>query len=96
MAGGGAFVGLPRCPAHSAEQLSELHALACGYGQGYLFAPPVAAEDMAAVLKDFSTQGRPASRDDPGDKLRPNSPTQRQIRAITGNSPDSITELPKF
>ena len=36
----------------TAEQLSELRALRCGYGQGYLFAPPVDADDLAAVLKD--------------------------------------------
>ncbi|MEW6473991.1 MAG: EAL domain-containing protein [Actinomycetota bacterium] len=36
----------------TAEQLSVLRSLGCGYGQGYRFAPPMAADDMAAVLKD--------------------------------------------
>ena len=34
----------------TAEQLSELRALACAYGQGYLFAPPLPVDDMAAII----------------------------------------------
>jgi diguanylate cyclase (GGDEF)-like protein/PAS domain S-box-containing protein len=36
----------------TAAQLAELQALGCEYGQGYLFARPLAADAMAAVLAD--------------------------------------------
>jgi len=39
------------------EQLAQLRALSCGYGQGYLFSVPLDAESAAALLQ----QGRPDS-----------------------------------
>jgi diguanylate cyclase (GGDEF)-like protein len=36
----------------TAAQLAELQALECEYGQGYLFAPPLATDAMSVVLAD--------------------------------------------
>jgi EAL domain-containing protein (putative c-di-GMP-specific phosphodiesterase class I) len=39
----------------TAAQLAELRALGCEYGQGYLFARPLTAEAMSAVLAETGT-----------------------------------------
>ena len=51
-----------------AEQRTQLIALGCGYGQGYLFAKPASAEAISALM---NTAGAPAVETRPLEALQP-------------------------
>jgi len=44
------------------EQVEGLRALGCSAGQGFLFAPPLTAEDLSRRLGRGQDQDRPAAR----------------------------------
>ncbi len=55
------------------QQLAELHRLGCDLVQGYLLSPPVAAQEISAMLSRGASLGRPPTverRDDAGPRLR--------------------------
>ena len=46
------------------EQLFELRALGCDYGQGFLYSRPLDAEAAAKLLANLSSEGQPFGRDE--------------------------------
>jgi diguanylate cyclase (GGDEF)-like protein len=64
------------------EQLVQLRRLQCDSAQGYLFSPPVPAEDLIALLKSNNSLVPPAQTDIPNRNTR-GTPTQSQAKGRT-------------